>query len=406
MATPSALASARPPSLSVSALTAHIQAALEADFDEVWVDGEISGLRSPASGHLYFTLKDEQSQLRAVMFRGYAGLLRFRPEDGLAVTVRGRVSLYAARGDLQLYVSFMEPQGLGAQQLALEQLKATLAAEGLFAPERKRPLPFFPRCVGVVTALHGAAIHDILTILFQRCPYTRVLIRPAKVQGIGAEVDIAAAIRDLNDQGEAEVIIVGRGGGSREDLRAFNDEVVARAIASSAVPVVAAVGHEIDLTIADLVADRRAPTPTAAAEMVVPRWDELQRRITAGQQALGAAMARVLLARRTALAHLRQRVRDPRQRVVMLQQRLYAAAARLRAAFRRREERARAQVQAFATVLQSLSPLAVLARGYSLARTLPGGQIVRDAAMLHPGDPLRLTFARGAARVRVEEIEV
>lgn len=401
-----ALAGARPHSLSVSELTAHIQATLEADFDEVWVDGEISGLRIPSSGHLYFTLKDAQSQLRAVMFRGYAGLLRFRPEDGLAVTVRGRVSLYAARGDLQLYVSLMEPQGLGAQQLALEQLKATLAAEGLFAPERKRPLPFFPRCVGVVTALHGAAIHDILTILFQRCPYTRVLIRPAKVQGIGAEVDIAAAIRDLNDHGEAEVLIVGRGGGSREDLRAFNEEVVARAIAASAVPVVAAVGHEIDLTIADLVADRRAPTPTAAAEMVVPRWDELQRRIAAGQQALETAMARVLLARRTALAHLRRRVRDPRQRVTMLHQRLYAAAARLRAALRGHEERARARVQALATVLESLSPLAVLARGYSLARTLPAGQIVRDAAMLHPGDPLRLTFARGEARVRVEEIEV
>ncbi|MEW6299792.1 MAG: exodeoxyribonuclease VII large subunit [Thermodesulfobacteriota bacterium] len=398
--------SARPPALSVTDLTTQIQAALEVDFDDVWVGGEISGLRAPSSGHLYFTLKDDRSQVRAVMFRGYAGLLRFRPEDGLAVMVRGRVSLYAARGDLQLYVSLMEPQGLGAQQLALEQLKAALAAEGLFAPERKRPLPFFPRCVGVVTALHGAAIHDILTILYQRCLYTRVIIRPAKVQGEGAGVDIAAGIRDLNDQGEAEVIIVGRGGGSREDLSAFNEEVVARAIASSAVPVVAAVGHEIDLSVADLVADRRAPTPTAAAEMVVPRWDDLRRQVVAHQDALCAAVGRVLCDRRVAVANLGKRLRDPRQRVTALHTQLDAATARLLAALQRRGERARAHLQELTTVLHSLSPLAVLGRGYSLTRTLPDGKLVTDAATLQPGDPLRLTFAKGEARARVEEVEV
>ena len=200
--TASSLWQNRPHALSVTDLAARIQDSLEADFDEVWVIGEISSLRTPTSGHLYFTLKDDRSQLRAVMFRGYAGLLRFRPEDGLEVIVKGKVSLYTVRGDLQLYASLMEPRGLGAQQLALEQLKAALAAEGLFAPERKRPLPFFPRCIGVVTALGGAAIHDILTILYQRCPYTRVIIRSTKVQGVGAGVEIAASVRDLNDHGE------------------------------------------------------------------------------------------------------------------------------------------------------------------------------------------------------------
>jgi exodeoxyribonuclease VII large subunit len=395
----------RPQALSVTDLTTRIQDSLAAEFDAVWVVGEISGLRTPSSGHLYFTLKDDRSQLRAVMFRGYAGLLRFRPEDGLEVIVRGKVSLYPARGDLQLYATTMEPRGLGGQQLALEQLKAALAAEGLFAPERKRPLPFFPRCVGVVTALGGAAIHDILTILHQRCPYTRVIIRSTKVQGAGAGVEIAAGIGDLNDHGEVEVIIVGRGGGSREDLSAFNEEVVARAIAASTVPVVAAVGHEIDLSIADLVADRRAPTPTAAAEMVVPRWDDLRAQVDAGTHALSAAMQRFLLDRRGTVAYLSRRLRDPKRQVAALHDQLRATVTRLRIAFQRRQERARGRLQELATALNSLSPLAVLGRGYSLTRTVPEGKLVTDAATLTPGDLLRLTFARGEARVRVEEVK-
>lgn len=394
----------RPQALSVTDLTTRIQGSLEAAFDPVWVVGEISSLRAPSSGHLYFTLKDDHSQLRAVMFRGYAGLLRFRPEDGLEVIVRGKVSLYTARGDLQLYASTMEPRGLGAQQLALEQLKAALAAEGLFAPERKRPLPFFPRCIGVVTALGGAAIHDILAIVHQRCPYTRVIIRSTKVQGIGAGVEIAAGVRDLNDQGEAEVIIVGRGGGSREDLNAFNEEVVARAIAASMVPVVAAVGHEIDLSIADLVADRRAPTPTAAAEMVVPRWDDLRAQVDADARALAAAMHQLLLDRRGMVTYLSKRLRDPRERLATLHGQLRAASARLRSAFQRREEQTRARLQELAAALNSLSPLAVLGRGYSLTRTVPDGKLVTDAATLTPGDLLRLTFAKGEARGRVEEV--
>jgi exodeoxyribonuclease VII large subunit len=390
--------------LTVTDLTTQVRDLLEADFPDVWVSGEISGLRAPTSGHLYFTLKDDQSQLRAVMFRGYAGLLRFRPEDGLEVIVRGRVSLYTARGDLQLYATVMEPRGVGAQQLALEQLKAMLAAEGLFAAERKRPLPFFPRCIGVVTALGGAAIHDILTILDQRCPDTRVIIRPTKVQGVGAGVEIAAGVRDLNDHGEVEVIIVGRGGGSREDLSAFNEEVVARAIAASTVPVVAAVGHEIDLSIADLVADYRAPTPTAAAEVVVPRWEDLRSQVEGAYQALVFAMQRHLDEGRETVAHLRKRFRDPRQALALQQDALRTLATRLSTAFRYRHERTRARLQELTTALNSLSPLAVLGRGYSLTRTVLGGKVVTDAASLIPGDLVRLTFAKGEARARIEEV--
>ncbi len=394
----------RPAALSVSDLAAAIQTSLDEEFQSVWVVGEISGLRAYSSGHLYFTLKDEKSQIRAVMFRGYAGLLRFRPEDGLAVLVRGNVSLYPARGDLQLYVSTMEPRGLGEQQLALEQLKAMLAAEGLFAAERKRPLPFFPRCVGVVTALGGAAIQDILTILHQRCPYTRVIIRSTKVQGIGAGVEIAAGIRDLNEHGEIEVLIVGRGGGSREDLSAFNEEVVARAIAASNVPVIAAVGHEIDLSIADLVADCRAPTPTAAAEMVVPRWEDLRAQVEDHAQTLQAVMQRFLLEQRGAVVYLGKRLRHPGRQAAVLREQLRARAVRLRLALERRQERAGSRVQELTVALNSLSPLAVLGRGYSLTRTWPGGKVVTDAATLTLGDRLRVSFAQGEARVRVEEV--
>jgi len=403
MAAPS-LWSTRPVALSVTDLATRIQGTLEADFNEVWVAGEVSSLRTPSSGHLYFTLKDERSQLRAVMFRGYAGLLRFRPEDGLEVVIKGRVSLYTARGDLQLYATTMEPRGLGAQQLALEQLKAALAAEGLFAAERKRPLPFFPRCIGVVTALGGAAIHDILTILYERCPYLRVIIRPTKVQGAGAGTEIAAAVRDLNDHGEVEVIIVGRGGGSREDLSAFNEEVVARALATSLVPVVAAVGHEIDLSVADLVADLRAPTPTAAAEMVVPRWEDLRTQVGAGERALVAVMHRLLMTRRNMVLHCDKRLQSPQRQVAILRRDLSATLMRLQTAFQRREERARGRLQELSTALHGLSPLAVLGRGYSLTRTLPEGKLVTDATKLTPGDQLRVTFATGEARVRVEEV--
>jgi len=394
----------RPNVLTISDLTSQIRDRLEEDFRDVWVVGELSSYRAPSSGHLYFTLKDEESQVKAVMFRSYAGLLRFRPEDGLEVIVRGRVSVYPARGDLQLYTTIMEPRGVGAQQLALEQLKALLATEGLFAAERKRPLPFFPRCIGIVTALRGAAIQDILTILYQRCPYTRVIVRPTKVQGVGAGIEVAASIRDLNEHGEADVIIVGRGGGSREDLSAFNEEVVARAIAASAIPVVAAVGHEIDLSIADLVADRRAPTPTAAAEMVVPQWEELRAHVEERYQSLFTAIVRQLLQHQDAVANLQKRLRDPRQMIAVNREYLRATIARLTTAFVRRHEQGRSQWQKLATALNNLSPLAVLGRGYSLTRMIPSGKVIADATTLIPGDSVRLTFARGEARATIDEV--
>jgi len=303
-----------------------------------------------------------------------------------------------------LYTTIMEPRGVGAQQLALEQLKALLATEGLFAAERKRPLPFFPRCIGIVTALRGAAIQDILTILYQRCPYTRVIVRPTKVQGVGAGIEVAASIRDLNEHGEADVIIVGRGGGSREDLSAFNEEVVARAIAASAIPVVAAVGHEIDLSIADLVADRRAPTPTAAAEMVVPQWEELRAHVEERYQSLFTAIVRQLLQHQDAVANLQKRLRDPRQMIAVNREYLRATIARLTTAFVRRHEQGRSQWQKLATALNSLSPLAVLGRGYSLTRMIPSGKVIADATTLIPGDSVRLTFARGEARATIDEV--
>ena len=402
--TTSAFAPGSSRALSVTDLASLIQGRLEADFGDVWVVGELSGLRTPASGHIYFTLKDDTSQLRGVMFRGYARLLRFRPEDGLEVLIKGRVSLYATRGDLQVYAASMEPRGLGGQQLALEQLKAKLVAEGLFAPERKRPLPFFPRRVGVVTALGGAAIQDILTILHGRCPYTQVVVRPARVQGAGAGVEIAAGINDLNEHGQVEVIIVGRGGGSREDLSAFNEEVVARAIADSERPVIAAVGHEIDLSIADLVADSRAPTPTAAAEMVVPVWTDLSDRVAGTARALTTAMQRTVSDRRRQAMQLEERMRDPQHQIDALRERTRTALARLHSAFARKNEGARARLEDVAATLNSLSPLAVLSRGYSLTRTIPENAVVRDAATLRPGERVRLTFAQGEAQARIEEV--
>ena len=260
---------------SVAELSLEIRNLLERQFPDVWVTGEVSNLRAAGSGHLYFTLKDETAQLRAVCFRNQARYLKFKPQDGLAVIARGRLSVYEARGEYQLYVEFLEPAGLGALQLAFEQLKQKLAAEGLFDPARKKPLPMLPRVIGVVTSPTGAVIRDILRILHRRFRNINVLIYPVKVQGEGAAQEIAQGIEYFNRQAPVDVMIVARGGGSLEDLWAFNEEVVARAIAASKIPVISAVGHETDFTIADFVADLRAPTPSAAAELVVRRKQDL-----------------------------------------------------------------------------------------------------------------------------------
>jgi exodeoxyribonuclease VII large subunit len=436
--------------LTVSELAGRVRETLEGRIGTVWVAGEISNCRPQPSGHLYFTLKDDRAQLTAVMFRSTAQVLVFRPADGMEVVVHARVSCYPARGALQLYVESMEPRGRGALQLAFEQLKAKLEAEGLFAPERKRPLPPFPRMVGIVTALHGAAVQDMRTVLRRRWPLCRVIVRPVRVQGTGAAREIAAGIGDLDRLG-VDVLIVGRGGGSLEDLWAFNEEVVARAIAGSRAPVVSAVGHQVDFTIADFVADARAPTPSAAAVLVVPDRGEVIASLMRAEEALHVAVGRRFRAVRNHLVSLRRalgaperRVRDvaqrlddlgararralvrrvawdrrelvgladrlarsgPRPGVERAATRLETAASRLRFTVALRVRHARGEVERVAGRLEALSPLACLARGYAIVRREDdNGPVLTDAADLAPGEALALRFARGRARARVESTE-
>src|SRR5579862_6676929 len=285
----------------VSELTESISELLERAFPDVWVEGEVSNCHAAQSGHIYFTLKDARSQIRCVCFRDQARMLKFRPEDGLHVTVRGSLGVYEPRGEYQIYVTVIEPVGAGALQIAFEQLKKKLQDEGLFDAARKRPLPVLPRCIGVVTSPTGAAIRDILRVLKRRFANVHVQIYPVKVQGEGAAAEVAAGLRHFNRAKFADVVIVARGGGSLEDLWAFNEEVVARAIADSKIPVISGVGHETDFTIADFVADLRAPTPTAAAELVSPHRDDLLGQVADAADALGRAME-------TRLAELRQRL--------------------------------------------------------------------------------------------------
>jgi exodeoxyribonuclease VII large subunit len=434
----------------VAELARRIQHALEGGLDGVWVVGEISNFRAAPSGHYYFTLKDEEAQLAAVLFRSAAARIRFRPSDGLEVVAGGRVRLYEARGTLQLYVESLEPRGLGALRLQLQQLRDKLAAEGLLAAERKRPLPYLPRCVGVVTALGGAAIHDILIMLRARFPNLRVIVRPVRVQGLGAEREIAAGIHEICAVPEVEVLIVGRGGGSVEDLWAFNDESVARAIAGCRVPVVSAVGHEIDVTIADLVADARAPTPTAAAELVVPLKRELVAKLEEHRRALERALERHLEKGYRIVRSLRARLRDPRgairsagartieirlrllraarralagsrESVIGFEQRLLfssparrvagdrarieEAVPRLSASMRHRAAIARERLARLAASLSSLSPLGVLERGYAVVWKTAGATPLRAASEVQPGEELRIRLARGGLRARVESRE-
>ncbi len=315
--------------LNVTQLVRLVRETLEFHLDEYWVMGEVSNARVAPSNHFYFTLKDAQSSISVVMFRTAYRRLPFRVCDGMEVVVRGRVNLYEARGTLQFYAEEVEPRGLGAMQLAFEQLKQRLSAEGLFDSARKRSLPFLPRTIGLVTALKGAGLRDMLTVLLARYPNLRIIVRPARVQGPGAALEIADAVDDLNRDARAEVIIVGRGGGTLEDLWAFNEEAVARAIYRSAIPVVSAVGHEIDYTIADFVADMRAPTPTAAAQMVVPEKAELERRLSEIEARLYGAISSALTGRRRHVGQLGSGLKDPRKLMPQVRQRLDEAAAEL-----------------------------------------------------------------------------
>ena len=392
----------------VTELTARIRHRLESDarLQQVWVRGEINSCKRHSSGHLYFTLQDEGASLRCVMFRSAARHLPFLPEDGMAVVAAGRIGVYEPGGVYQLYVETLEPDGLGALYLALEQRKRRLQQEGLFDPARKRPLPRLPRCIGVVTSADGAALRDIIRVATRRNPRVRLVVAPVPVQGEGAAEAIAAAIRRFDRWGQADVLIVGRGGGAREDLWAFNEEVVVRAVAAASVPVISAVGHEVDVTLCDLAADVRAPTPSAAAELAVPEWAPLVERVQELHQRLAAATrarlreARHHLARLAAsrgLQHPRDRLERQRQRVQDLHREL-ARQGRLHLA------RERQRLEAAAGRLQALSPLAVLARGYSITRDA-AGRIVRDAAAVTPGDPIEVLLARGRLQARVERVE-
>lgn len=388
--------------LTISELNELVKGTLESHLDALWLQGEISNFRVPPSGHCYFTLKDDKSQISAVMFRRQGMRLRFTPENGMAVLCFGRVSLYSVRGDLQFYVDDMEPQGQGALYLAFEQLKIKLAAEGLFAPERKRALPFLPRSIGIVTSDRGAALHDLLRIIGDRFRDRRIVIRPVMVQGEGAAREIAEGITDLNRFGEIDVMIVGRGGGSLEDLWAFNEEIVARAIYASQVPIISAVGHEIDFTIADFVADHRAPTPTAAAEMVLPRKADLLEQVSVLDDQLLRSMELKLETSREAYRGLAKRLADPRRKLRENQQRLDELSVDLLRRFQERLRQFRERLAKDTGRLSALSPLAVLDRGYSITHKLPEEQIVKDAASLNIGDRLRITFAAGKSLCRVE----
>ena len=421
----------------VSDLVRGVARTVEARFGMVSVEGEISNFSAPRSGHLYFTLKDAESQLPAVMFRSSAERLKFAPHDGLVVRARGRCSIFEAQGKFQLYVDGLEPAGLGALQLAFEQLKKKLAAEGLFDPKRKRPLPTWPRVIGIVTSPTGAAVRDILRIA-ERRGRARFLISPCQVQGDTAPFEIIRALRRV--ERHVDLVIIARGGGSAEDLAAFNDEALARAIVSSRVPVVSAVGHEVDFTIADFVADARAPTPSGAAELVVPNFTELEHRLTetgkrlmrAGTRVVAEARLRIdgevnratqamraqlsrrrrLLdgdLKRMAALHPRARLHRDRAALVELQGRLHAhpprlfdrARAALDACDKRLDVRLREAMEkrrrAFGVAvgkLEAMSPLAVLERGYSLTRT-PEGAVVTDAAQVDAGDHVRVRLLRG-----------
>ena len=423
---------------------------VEREFADVWVEGEISNLRPAASGHLYFTLKDAEAQLPVVMFRRQAALMRFRAEDGLHVLARGRVSIYDQRGQMQLVAETMEPVGAGSLQVAFEQLKEKLKKEGLFDAGRKRPLPAYPRAAGIVTSPTGAVIRDILNIVGRRHSGLNILLYPVTVQGESAPEEIEAAIAYLNEAGLVDVIVLARGGGSLEDMAAFNSERVARAIAGSRVPVVSAVGHETDFTIADFVADLRAPTPSAAAELITEAQHKVGEHVERLEQRLGRGMQFQVLRARQRMAHvsvsgtetrmamllhrleqrlddaaermaetvdaqMRERTRrvdalraavlrhDPRQRIALAWHNFAARQARLERTLERTIDARRARMDGLAARLRSLSPLAVLERGYALV-TDAEGKLIRSAARVTAGEIVKTRLGDGQFTSRVEDV--
>jgi exodeoxyribonuclease VII large subunit len=438
---------ASPTIYTVSELTAEIKDIVESGFGEIWVEGEVSNLRVPPSGHCYFTLKDESSQIQAVLFKAQARFLDFHPEDGLSVIARGRVSVYEQRGQYQLIVAFMEPRGLGALQLAFDQLKRRLEAEGLFDPARKKPLPFLPKRIGIVTSPTGAVIRDMVTILRRRFENVEVLLYPAKVQGEGAPAEIASGITHLDSQTDVDVIVVARGGGSLEDLWAFNDETVARAVEKAKKPVISAVGHEVDFTICDFVADVRAPTPSAAAELVVRNKADLVVYLQSLRGRLVRRIQVIMGGKGDLLLSLGTHLRDPRRRLVDLRLRGDDLLSHLVVGMRRilQEKRTgvtslerdlfyrsplsridrlrdwleqvrgrlgntmgeglklrRRSMERSMDRLEGMSPLKILKRGYSIVRRLPLMEIVRNSRQVRKGEMVDVKLHQGRIVCRVE----
>ena len=435
---------------SVSELTREIRMLLEDHFPFLWVEGEISNFRVPSSGHYYFVLKDGESQIRCVMFRSQHRGLRFLPEDGLNVLCQARVGVYEPRGEYQLLLDAMEPRGVGALQLAYEQLKGRLAAEGLFDPEHKKPIPFLTQRLGVVTSATGAAIRDIIRVVRERYSNLEIYLYPAKVQGEGAASEIAKGIDTFNDEFPVDVLIVGRGGGSWEDLWAFNEEVVVRAIFRSHIPVISAVGHEIDVTLADLVADMRAPTPSAAAEMVAQHKEALETLVTNLYQRLAGRVRQIVNLAGERLDSRKKRLRHPSARLADLRLRLDEQAQRLEFAAR---QRVRAEGQMFLrlqdnllhlspsrrisearglldqywhrlelfvgqilqkkrqsserslTQLDGLSPLGILARGYSITTAWPKGAVIRSTRQVREDDTVKVRLHEGSLLCNVVGVE-
>jgi len=438
--------------LTVSQLNDNIKFLLEEAFDLLLVEGEISNLRRPQSGHTYFTLKDEKSQIKAVFFRPFGGYVRrnnFELEEGLKVLCRARLNVYLPRGEYQLVVEAVEPLGIGALQKAFEQLKAKLFSEGMFDERHKKPVPFLPRKIGVVTSSSGAVIKDILNITQRRFPSIDIIIAPVRVQGNEASVEIIQALRNLHAYGNIDVIIIARGGGSLEDLAPFNDEALARAVFSSSISVISAVGHETDFTICDFVADLRAPTPSAAAELVVPGRLDLLSKIDSLRQRMISGTCRLLELNKDQLFELRDRLKVPRRFIVNLKIRLDDLKERLTSTFcherqilgreiRQLELRlkhrspvikiqekkvflkniqkdllnnylsrltaCKERLQKDSAILESLSPLAVLQRGYSITRSIASGQIVRQADGLKIGEDVNVRLARGNFNAKIEKI--
>lgn len=436
---------------SVAELTAQLRRQIEGAFPDVWVQGEVSNFRVSPNGHLYFTLKDKAAQISCFVWKRDVRALRIRPEDGLEVTVRGKVSVYEPRGQYQIVVSYLEPVGVGALQLAFEQLKKRLAAEGLFEPARKRPLPMLPRKVGLVTSPRGAAVHDIIRVLRRRFEGLHLLLYPVRVQGEGAAEEIVEAINFFSVSKTVDVVILARGGGSLEDLWAFNEEAVARAVAVSTVPVITGVGHQTDFTISDFVADLRAPTPSAAAELVVkskreltdkihslehklaqftryrvlmvrqsvmdaltaPGWRALENRLRDRVQQVDELFQRLLQSLRESVSNRRQQTALATQRLVSLDLRGLIARQRLRADQLQRELAAhcrvllgnvRKQVESLTAQLQQLSPQAVLERGYAIVFD-PQGRVVKSAATVAVGTAIRVQLSRGRLEAEVRKKE-